>query len=360
MKTNTHRNIGAAVLLLGGLAGATSANAAICKQVTVKGSICWRRGARTQDTKEGTMRNPTSNKETTRWDARVGAMVIVTAALVAVQLAMAPPASAVTGLHRATGSSQINSGSPKGAIAFCDPGERVVGGGGWVQAPGAGSFNLKLTQLQPGDFGARDGYAVAGAETGPGGTTASWYVRAYALCAPAASLSGYRIVTSPPTNPSLNPVQATAAVCPAGQRVLGTGGTTNNPDGQVALQVSRASGTGDIARVQAHEDAAPTTPAPWSVVSHAICVNPPLGYEVVYGKSPKSASEPEKGAVAECPAGKRVHGAGAAVTNTAPGNVALVVVSPLDDLDGVRALAQENTPTSQNWDFIVAQAICAF
>jgi hypothetical protein len=76
MKTNTHRNIGAAVLLLGGLAGVTSANAAICKQVTVKGSICWRRGARTQHTKEGTMRNPTSNKETTRWDARVGAMVI--------------------------------------------------------------------------------------------------------------------------------------------------------------------------------------------------------------------------------------------------------------------------------------------
>lgn len=299
-----------------------------------------------------------SKKQTTRWAALAAAMVIVLTALIAVQLAGAAPASAVTGLHRATGSSQVNSQSPKGAVAFCEEGENVVGGGGWVQAVGAGSRRLTLTHLVPGDFGARDGYAVTGSETTPG-ITDSWYVRAYALCAPATSLSGYRIVPSPPANPSRSPVQTTAAVCPAGQRVLGTGGAINNPGGQVALQVSRASGPGDIARVQAHADASGYDD-PWSVTSYAVCVNPPSGYEVVYGESPQRASESEKFAVAECPGNKRVHGAGAAITSTAPGNVALAVVSPLDDLDGVQALAVENTPTSQNWDFIVAQAICAF
>jgi hypothetical protein len=89
-------------------------------------------------------------------------------------------------------------------------------------------------------------------------------------------------------------------------------------------------------------------------------VNPPPGYELVYGQSEQRASESEKSATAVCPGSKVVHGAGAAITNVAPGSVSLRVVYPSYDPKRVVAVAVENTPTSQNWDFIVAQAICAF
>jgi hypothetical protein len=285
------------------------------------------------------------------------------AVLVAAQLVGATPASAVTGLHKVTGPlSPIDSQSPKTVRAFCPPGEDVIGGGGQVFAVSAvDSAKVTLTQLQPVQRGGSRlaQYVVTGAETTPG-ITGNWWVQAYALCVPASSLSGYQIVPEV-TDPSSKPVQATAAVCPGGKVVIGTGGRIiqARDTGQVVLQVARASGPGDIARVQAHEDADGYAGI-WRVVSYAICVNPLPGYRVVFRESPERASESIKSAVAECPGDTRVHGAGAAITNTAPGNVSLQVVYPFNDLKRVRALAVENTPTNQNWDFIVAAAICAF
>ena len=56
--------------------------------------------------------------------------------------------------------------------------------------------------------------------------------------------------------------------------------------------------------------------------------------------------------------------AGAAVSNVAPGNVALYSIVPNylilsgDLFSSAIADAAETTATSQSWDFIVAQAIC--
>lgn len=297
-----------------------------------------------------------NNSKTIHW----AALITVTAALTTVQVAAAAPASAVPGLHREVGTSDIDSVSPKTARAYCPPGERVVGGGGRVESAGAFTTKLTLTQLQPiqGSGTTPDRYVVSGAETAPG-FNAAWLVRAYALCAPAGSLGGYHVVNSAPTDPSSQSVQATEAACPDGQRVLGTGATVVNPGGQVALQVARASGDGRLARAQAHEEP-DGYPSPWSVRSHAVCANPPAGYEVRTAESTQRLSETVKFAAVDCPDGKRVHGAGAAITDTAPAHVSLQAINTLDDLDGVQVFAVENTPTSQNWDFIVARAICAF
>jgi len=318
--------------------------------------------ARTQHVEGGAVRNTANHRKTARWAALAGAMAMAGAALVVVQLAGTAPASAVAGVHRAVGSSLTNSLSPKTARAFCDPGEQVLGGGGRVQAVGAFTPRLTLTQLQPvaagGTTQAR--YQVTAAETTPG-TTSNWFVQAYAICAPANSVSGYHIVTSPPTNPSSQSVQTAAAVCPGGERVIGTGGRILQASGtgQVVLQVARASATGDITRVQAHEQA-DGFPSPWRVLAYAVCVNPPAGYQIVTGLSAERLSESVKFATVDCPPGKRVHSVGAAITNTAPGNVSLQVVEPSADLKQMRAIAVENTPTSQNWDFIVVRGICAF
>jgi hypothetical protein len=223
---------------------------------------------------------------------------------------------------------------------------------------GTPTRRVTLTQLQPVRLldGVRDGYVATGAETFPG-VTGDWYVVAYALCANKNALSQWDIVPAQ-TFFSSQPVQTVAATCPAGTRVIGTGGKIVSPAGRVALQVARASAPGDIARVQAH--AAGGYTGEWSVIAYAVCMIPPSGYQVVYGQSPQNASEPEKTASAVCPGSTVVHGAGGAITNVAPGNVSLRVVYPSYDPKRVDVVAVENTPTNENWDFIVAQAICAY
>ena len=246
---------------------------------------------------------------------------------------------------------------------LCPPGKRVIGGGGWVQEIGPITRKPALTQLRPLEQynGPRDAYMVTAAETTPG-TTGDWWVQAYAMCAN--PLPGWHIVQATTTQSS-QPMQATAAVCPSGERVIGTGArvSTSTGDnayvGEVVLQVARPSGPGDIARAQAHEDAN-DFPLPWSVTAYAICVAPPPGYQIVFAESPARDSESTKLAFAPCPGGKRLHSSGAAITNVAPGNVSLQGIFP--DLDGgeTQALAVENTPTNVDWDFIVATAICAY
>lgn len=277
--------------------------------------------------------------------------------LAGVQLVTAGPASAVAGLVKVTSpGTTANSVSPKTATATCPTGKRILGGGGWLIETGTATRKLILTQLRPvqGTGGQSDRYVVTGAEAAPG-ISGNWLVQAYALCAD--PVAGMRIVSTA-TASSSTAVQATSAVCPGGTRALGSGASITNPQAQVALQVARASGPGDIVRAQAREDADGYSGS-WSVTAHAVCAPAPPGYEVVFGESPERGSEAEKVAFAGCPAGKRVHGAGAAVSNTAPAGVALNVIYPFNDLDEVEAFAVEGTPTSASWDFIVATAICA-
>lgn len=302
------------------------------------------------------MRDQLAHRKSTRWVALAGAVIMMTATMVAVHAAAAAPASAVPDLHKEVATSATNSVHSKSVRAWCPTGERIAGGGGWVFAEDADdSAKVTLTQLQPVDA-TRDYYEVRGQETTPTMIT-DWWVEAYAICAPDRSLPGHHIVSSE-TVMSSKPVQVAAAGCLSGQVVLGTGGRVTAGD-QVALQVARASASGDIARVQGHADADGYA-EPWSVVAYAVCVNRPAGYEVVTGISDSRASEDEKSAFVTCPANKRVHSAGAAITDTAPGHVSLQQVYPNNGLRRVDAFAVENTPLSQNWDFIVVRAICAY
>jgi hypothetical protein len=154
--------------------------------------------------------------------------------------------------------------------------------------------------------------------------------------------------------------QTIAAPCPSGMRALGAGARINNPgDHEVGLQVARASGTGDIVRAQAHEDANGYDRS-WSLTAFAVCATTPRGYEVRYGESDEIASEPTKPAEVSCSNGRRLIAAGAAITNTAPGHVSLQRSVPYSSpsYNSVSAMAVENTPFGDGWESIVAQAIC--
>ncbi|MFI7547132.1 hypothetical protein [Actinoplanes sp. NPDC049599] len=293
-----------------------------------------------------------------RWFTLAGAAVLVLAGL---QLAAAGPAAAVTGIEKVTSPvSAVDSQQTHTARAECPAGKWVVGGGGWAFAVAAAdSAKVTLVQARPDhrSDGSRDSFVATGSET-TAAMTGDWWVQAYAICAGPSGLSGYTVATghTPVTG---SPAAAEAqAVCPGGTRAIGGGARIVNPGRDVSLRISRASGTGDIFRAGAHEDADGYSGA-WGVDAYAVCVNAPAGYQVVTTASAASDSEAEKLALAECPAGTRVHGAGAAISNTAPAGVSLQVIYPFEGLHEVQGFAVENTPVGQDWDFIVAQAICA-
>ena len=99
----------------------------------------------------------------------------------------------------------------------------------------------------------------------------------------------------------------------------------------------------------------------WSLRAFAICATPPSGHQVVTGMSEQTGSETFKFAQAGCPGHQQVLSAGAAITDVAPGHVSLQLVfpSPFEDQPHrFFATAAENTPTDDDWDFIIARGIC--
>jgi hypothetical protein len=289
--------------------------------------------------------------------------------LVAVQVATQAPASAASPLSelgRYSASSLVNSEPTKSVTALCPAGKVIVGGGGRVVEIGVPSpqpsRQLTLTQLEPSSSlptqsGPRHGYTVSAAETLPG-TNNLWYIDGWALCAkPVVGLAVYE----QPSGKSSDSMQATAVGCPPGQVVLGSGARItypSSPGGQgVALQVVRPSGTGDVARAQAHEGPGDYS-NPWMVTAIAVCAPKPSGYQIVFWPSLDPPTSVVKTATSTCPGNLRVISAGAATSNVAPGNVSLTEVNPQTNRT-VQAKATENFPTSEDWDFIVASAVCA-
>lgn len=181
-------------------------------------------------------------------------------------------------------------------------------------------------------------------------STITGNVVAWVICAD--PLPGYHIVHNI-TAPSSADVQTAEARCPSGRRALASGAeilAPTTPHG-VGLQVGRASGAGDLTRAQAHEQPQ-GYPYAWQLVASAICTDTPAGYQVRYSEPEERASEVTKRAVADCPEHTVLIGAGAAVSNVAPGNVALYSIRPNylilpysgDLASWVSAEAAETTP----------------
>jgi hypothetical protein len=286
-------------------------------------------------------------------------LVAVAAALMLVGAAHASSASAaVPGLQKVRAISAIDSASSKTATAYCPAGKRVIGGGGGlVWDLQHHTRDVVLTGLLPvHPLSGPDSYAVTAHED-QGGTTETWWVESYAICAD--PIAGMHTVVKGGTFGSAS-VQTTQPTCNAGERVLGTGGWIQDTGGQVGIQVSRASTTGTFSYFQAHEDADGYA-GDWGQLGYAICAPAPAGYEIAQTGSPEALSEAEKAADTYCTAGKKTLSGGGAVAFSAPGNVFLthVILAGAGLSNEVVAVADENVPTAANWDFIVGQAICA-
>jgi hypothetical protein len=271
----------------------------------------------------------------------------------------ATPAHAVPGIVDETddtASFDFGPATSKTETATCPEGTRVIGGGGGLLGTQINE-GLVITQMQPvrPPFGGEDFYSVT--VNDPTGAVDDWGVRATAICAPA--LANMTIAFGNSVASS-SPVQLATATCTGGRKVVGSGGTVYNADGQAGLQVMRASTDGLRVYAQAHEDPDGFA-GDWFVFAWAVCATAPAGYEIVMAESPQSDSQSTKNAWVECPGDKTLLGAGAAASFAAPAQVALQFAHAYGGPTSgtVDVLVAENQPTVADWDFIVGQAICA-
>ncbi|RKN38678.1 hypothetical protein [Micromonospora endolithica] len=285
------------------------------------------------------------NTKQGRAGLRAAALLATLPIGVAAQLVATTPAAAVSGLIRTTHvSTATDSQSPKTRAAECPSGMRVIGGGARVSGPAAGS--IRLSHLQPiSGPGQTDRYEVW-ADEPPGGISGNWALEGYAICAPATSVPGYAIVAQGSGYSSVSP-RSTAAGCPSGQRVIGSGASIAGGGlGRVGLQMSRASGPLDIARAAAAEDGAYS--GNWQVTAYAICANP------VGAAAEGSVQTGVSSASHVCPGTEQVHSVGGATGAGSTGQTFLNSLYLDPDLRAVR-LSLTGVPS----DGLAIQAICA-
>jgi hypothetical protein len=188
-------------------------------------------------------------------------------------------ANPLPGLQLVIGNSQPDSRSAKGVSAVCPPGKKLIGSGGaryFTGNPNADDlYRVVLDEIAP--YGNLDGVGVVGVET-PGGTTANWYHRAFAICAN--PLPGLQLLHQ--VGPAAADSVRTANVfCPQGKSLL-------SPAGQANAAVSGRSVFWSIIIAPAHAghgapplgavsvvggQVPPNLQYPWSVTSYAICAN---------------------------------------------------------------------------------------
>jgi hypothetical protein len=262
-------------------------------------------------------------------------------------VATAAPAHAIPGLEAVSGTSVINSLTPKSRTAVCPAGKVVIGSGGTISVGGG---QVILDELFP---SGADRVTTTAYED-DNGTSANWLVRALATCAPAPA--GYeRVPAAVSASNSTSPKSATAT-CPSGKYLIGTGARIEGGLGQVVLDDVTPSTSLQSIRVTAYEDEDGTA-ANWTVRAYAICASPPPGLHLVVAHGLPGSSK-SQGVTAACAPGFQVHGLGGEITG-GNGQVSMDDLPRHVSLNSVTVTGVEDeTGTAANWS-VRAYAICA-
>jgi hypothetical protein len=263
-------------------------------------------------------------------------------------ISAAAASAAVPGLERVVGQSEFNSVNVKAQGAPCTPGKRLLGMGGDINN---GLGQVEMDRLRPGLFGS----TVIAVED-QDGTTNNWFVRTYSICAD--PLPGLQIVSE--TGPSNSRNKHITATCPAGKRVVGTGGEILGEESRVVLNGLEPTTDLTQVRVRGAEDQNEPT-GDWALRAYAICAQPPPGLELAPPGVSANNSAPFKSASAACDPGKRLVGLGGRITGGTPvaGQVVLDDLTPNPALTGVTVGAREDQDgVDEDWR-VHAFAICA-
>src|SRR5688572_3957905 len=110
---------------------------------------------------------------------RLVSVSVVVAAILATHVGGASTATAAApGLEVVTTATGSDSASPKSIVATCPVGKRVVGTGMYIDGSGGAQSHVVLSEIVPASTTVR-----VTAHEGQGGTAATWWLRAFAVCA---------------------------------------------------------------------------------------------------------------------------------------------------------------------------------
>jgi hypothetical protein len=236
-----------------------------------------------------------------RWAAGL-AIILAVAGVTAVVPA---PAWAVPGLVVVSArSAQTGQELSKSVSATCPSNTRVLGGAADIVGGGNG-VHLRWMQPVP---GSPDSYfVVAGADSL--GYVGSWYVTAWAVCAPAPR--GWEVVEGLSFSGAGDTDLTADAVCPAGKKAIGNGGGVGAGHDYVLDDVAP---TSDLQRTYAeimHDGTRKPPDETFLAYAFAVCVNPLPGQQMVSAHT--ALANGDKTTSVTCPGGTRVHSAGGGI-----------------------------------------------
>jgi len=288
----------------------------------------------------------------TGWARRAAVVVMAsTAALGGAAAVGAQPAQAVSSLTSVVLTSANNSTSPKTITASCPSGRQVYGIG---YATFFGNGLVTMDDVRPN--AALTSVTFTAYENGA--TSLNWQLYGSLRCGPA---NGLRVVTANSSSNSTSPKTA-LATCPSSTRLYGLGGEITGGVGNVVFDDMVPNSTLTSASVVAYEDADLTVTSNWSISAYAICGPAAATMVRVVETSTSDSTTSKASAPDDCPAGTRIHGAGAAISG-ATGQAVLTgntITPPIlaGDAGHATANASENGAFSGSWS-VTSYEICA-
>jgi hypothetical protein len=251
----------------------------------------------------------------------------------------APAHAAVPGHQVISAVSSADSSSPKTVTATCPSGKRVVGTGVYVDgAPGA----VTVSEIVPNKTSVR----VTGYEDQTG-TSATWWIRAFAVCAD--PLPGLTIVSA--TSAATSDGKAVTATCPAGTATLGVGAAVAGGKGEVFLDAMLPLADAGYAEAYEDPDGARAT---WTLTAYTICATAPAGWQLVTSHTPTDSLD--KVDAPACPAAAVPLGPGWDVKSNVGGGIGVDVAMPTGT--GALVAAREHGTVTDPWT-LTTRVVCA-
>ncbi|WP_431931366.1 hypothetical protein [Micromonospora sp. RP3T] len=240
-----------------------------------------------------------------RWRHATVVLALSGAAAVVVVAPATPASAAVPGLVRISVVSATNSTDFKTVTATCPAGKVLTGTG--YELNGAGG-EVIVDDLRPNGGVATAPTAVTVGAYEADAFAGNWSLTGYAICANPVPGLVRATVTSASNS---NDFRSAIVSCPLGKVLTGTGYEMNGATGEAVVDDLRPNGgvaTAPTAvTVGAYE--ADAFAGNWSLTGYAICANPVPGLVRATVTSPTNSND-FRSAVAVCPAGKVLTGAG--------------------------------------------------
>jgi hypothetical protein len=261
-------------------------------------------------------------------------------------LTVAPAAQAVPNPVRVVATSSSSSQTQRVVFANCPSNLALYGGGAQIIIDSGTPGGVMLSSVAPFMTDLR---TMVGIAYERGSFAGSWRLRVFAICGPREA--GLQLAVGF-SSIAMGERQTAQATCPAGTRPYGGGASISSGEDDIYLErvtpgLNGYTATGRVA--------APPIDRFWQMVAYVICGKTGgFSFSRLDGGSSTSPRELD----VACPAGSRVHGAGAEILG-GDGRILIDAVTIDSGLLTVRARAVENPPTDVRWALAV-WVVCAF